>query len=249
MVKDDLLPDALALEQCMTEYATGYKIEEKYYLTLRAKLVGQPIIQGLIPDFIVACRSLLQFWDFIKAKYSTYKERRSFIREQFVPLLLYLESGDRAGHREIVTKSLLNFDHNHVNEMWAKAQDRRVDDPEGAITAARSLMETVCKHILSERGVVYEEGGSLPKLYKVTAQALQLSPESHHEDIFKQILSGCHTAVHGFASLRNQYGDAHGQALGAKKPSRRHAEFAVNLAGIFASFLIQTHQETKLRVE
>lgn len=248
MVKDNLLPDALALEQCMTEYATGYKIEEKNYVSLRAKLVGQPIIQGLIPDFVVACRSLLQFWDFITAKYSTYKERRSFIRQQFGPLLLYLESGDRAGHQQLVTRSLLNFDHNHVNDMWSKALDRRIDDPEGAITAARSLIETVCKHILSERSIVYEDDGSLQKLYKVTAHELHLSPDSHREDIFKQILGGCNTAVHGFASLRNHFGDAHGQALGAVKPSKRHAELAVNLAGTFASFLIQTHQETKMRV-
>ncbi|HEY9805402.1 MAG TPA: abortive infection family protein [Candidatus Obscuribacterales bacterium] len=246
-MKDSLLADALALEQCMTEYATGYRIEEKYYLALRAKLVGQPIVQGLIPDFVVACRSLLQFWDFIKEKYSSYKERRSFIREQFGPLLLYLESGDRAGHQQLVTKSLLVFDHNHVNDMWAKALDRRVEDPEGAITAARSLMETVCKHILSERGVAYEDEGSLPKLYKATAQILHLSPDDHREDIFKQILSGCNSTVHGFASLRNHYSDAHGQALGAVKPSKRHAELAVNLAGTFASFLIQTHQETKMK--
>lgn len=44
-----------------------------------------------------------------------------------------------------------------------------MDDPEGAITAARTLLETVCKHILDERGVDYEADADLP--------ALRASPE------------------------------------------------------------------------
>ena len=39
----------------------------------------------------------------------------------------------------------------------------RQDDPEGAITAARTLLETVCKHILDETEVDYSKD-DLPTL-------------------------------------------------------------------------------------
>jgi hypothetical protein len=45
-----------------------------------------------------------------------------------------------------------SIDIRSVSEMWHKALDRRTDDPDGAITAARTLLETVCKHILDELG-------------------------------------------------------------------------------------------------
>lgn len=38
----------------------------------------------------------------------------------------------------------------YVNRTWSKAQERITSDPSGAITSARSLLESVCKHILEE---------------------------------------------------------------------------------------------------
>jgi len=49
--------------------------------------------------------------------------------------------------------------------------ERRATDPEGAITAARTLLETVCKHILDEKGEPYEDGIPLPKLYNTAVAA------------------------------------------------------------------------------
>ena len=48
-----------------------------------------------------------------------------------------------------------------VAETWDKARARRQDDPEGAITAARSLLESVCKHILDELGILRIFGTAL----------------------------------------------------------------------------------------
>ncbi|MGC9949723.1 MAG: hypothetical protein ABSF64_25425 [Bryobacteraceae bacterium] len=42
------------------------------------------------------------------------------------------------------------IDSQSIGELWRKALDRRHEDPEGAITAARTLLESVCKHILDE---------------------------------------------------------------------------------------------------
>jgi len=51
---------------------------------------------------------------------------------------------------EFISEMLAHFDPQHVHQIWVAALQRRADDPEGAITLARTLLETVCKHILDE---------------------------------------------------------------------------------------------------
>ena len=135
---------------------------------------------------------------------------------------------------------LISIDSVHVQEAWTKAVERRSNDPEGAITAARTLIETVCKFILDETGEPYDINDDLPDLYKKVAQQLNLSPSQHEEQIFKQILGGVNSVVTGLGSLRNKLGDAHGKGKVGIKPSPRHAQLAVNLAGSVATFLIET---------
>jgi hypothetical protein len=62
----------------------------------------------------------------------------------------------------------------------------------GGVTAARTLLETVCKHILYNRGIEYDGNKiELHELYKLTAAELTLAPSQHTQEIFKQILGGC----------------------------------------------------------
>ena len=118
--------------------------------------------------------------------------------------------------------------------------DRKDSDSEGAITASRTLIESVCKAILDEQGIKYDDGDDLPSLYKQTSQSLNLSPSQHTEQIFKQILTGCISTITGLGALRNKVSDAHGKGKVYSKPSPRHAESMVNLSGALSSFLIQT---------
>lgn len=105
---------------------------------------------------------------------------------------------------------------------------------------ARTLLESVCKHILDEMKVAYEDNADLPTLYRHTAHALNLAPSQHTEQVFKQILGGCTAVVEGLGSLRNRLSDSHGKGKGGAKPAPRHAELAVNLAGAVATFLLAT---------
>ena len=85
----------------------------------------------------------------------------------------------------------------------------------------------------------------MSELYKLTAKELNLAPEQHSENIFKQILGGCSGIVNGLGSLRNKLGDAHGQGRNPVKPQARHAELAVNLAGTMALFLVSIYEANK----
>lgn len=75
---------------------------------------------------------------------------------------------------------LVRFDAENIIDAWAKALNRRSTDPDGAITAARTLLESVCKHILDEAGVQYDDKADLPKLYRSMAEHLELAPGSAH---------------------------------------------------------------------
>src|SRR5690606_23360236 len=100
----------------------------------------------------------------------------------------------------------------YIHSEWEKALARKRDDPEGAITSSRSLIEGTLKYILEQSDVAYDEKAELPKLYKQTAEVLNLAPSQHTEAIFKQILGGCQSVVEGMGALRNKLGDAHGKS-------------------------------------
>lgn len=123
---------------------------------------------------------------------------------------------------------------------WQKAYDRLPSDPDGAITAAKTLMEAACKHALDETGVSYGKADDLPKLYGLAAQRLGISPGAQADDLFRAVFGAAHTVVGRLGELRNNVGDAHGKGRGALSASRAQAELAVNLAGSVASFLIDT---------
>lgn len=234
-----------ALQSNLVSHATDGTADPAEYLELRRTLLEDPIVGLLLPGFVRKCRSLDQFWEFIKRKFGTYAARREFIWEEFQPVLDYLEGVGQSPSDRAVAATLESFDRDGVLAVWRKAVDRRSNDPEGAITAARSLLETVCKHILDDAGIEYERDCDLPKLYRLTAKQLKLAPSQHTEAIFRQILGGCQSVVEGLASARNRLSDSHGQGKRPVRPAPRHAELAVNLAGSMAVFLIATWTATR----
>lgn len=236
----ELLDQTEAFQRLLIAQATGGSEDEAEFIRLRQMLLSNPALDALIPRFVRTSRSLAQFWQFIKFKYPTYAERRQFIWDEFRPLLEVLERGPLSPADQLVTEKLEKFDASHVQAAWSKALERRASDPEGAITSARTLIESVCKHILDSSGITYDDAADLPKLYKLTAETLNLAPSQHTEAVFKQILGGCTAVVEGLGSLRNRLSDAHGKGKVASRPAPRHAELAVNLSGALATYLLAT---------
>lgn len=227
------------LQNLLIARATGQAAEDRDYKIIRQNLLVSKDAAELLPHFVRICRDLPQFWSFIKRERGTYDERRELIWSAFTPLVEHLEGKTVRPSDAPISDGLKSFDADGVHAVWTKALDRRESDPEGAITAARTLLETVCKHVLDEAGVTYEKGRTdLPDLYKLVAKELKLAPDQHTQDIFKQILGGVTSVVHGLGAMRNRLGDAHGQGKHPVRPSPRHAQLAVNLAGTAALFVI-----------
>lgn len=140
-----------------------------------------------------------------------------------------------------ISETLECFAESSVNALWQKALSRKKSDPEGAITLARSLLESVCKNILDRQNIQYDpDKMKLAELYKKTTDMLNLSPSQHTEKVFKQILGSCAAGVGGLGEIRNKLGDAHGKGKVNVRPQERHAELAVNLAGSMALYLVET---------
>jgi hypothetical protein len=240
----DQVERALALQELLVSHATGGSATDGDYQELRREFIAQADTAPLVPQFVRTCRTLETFWGWIKGQSPKWEPRRVLIRQAFVSLLDYLEGKSRGPADLGISAVLGSFDEEGVHRAWSKALDRRSDDPGGAITAARTLLETVCKSILDTKGgKAYRENDDLPRLYFRTAEYLNLAPSQHTEETFKAILGSCQNVVNSLGTLRNKIGDAHGQGRKPIRPSERHAALAVNLAGAMATFLVQTHLE------
>lgn len=205
-----------------------------------------PILQALSNDFSDPEKAVVQPGEEI-LKYKSFRE----VVDQLLEWCRQYESWPAGQLRGwpvdgIASSHLDRVDAAYVREAWEKALERRSTDPEGAVTAARTLLETVCKYILDEDQVTYDNNADLPKLYRLTAQRLNLAPDAQSEKVLKRIPGGCQTVIEGLGSMRNQLSDAHGKGKAAVKPAPRHAELAVNLAGTIVSFLIQTWEARKM---
>ena len=230
------------MQDGLVAFSTGGTFDghDATYKSLRSKLLSRPDVAARLPVFIRRYRDLGQYWQFIKYEYSTYKERRDFLWDSFRSLLEYLENLDRTPSTQVIDDILEEFNADTVHAAWQKALDRRDSDPEGAITASRTLLESVCKHILEDANVKYDQKTDLPKLYGLCAETLKFAPSQHQEKVFKSILGNCQSIVNSLGTLRNKIGDAHGPGPKPVRPKTRHAELCVNLAGTMASFLIST---------
>jgi hypothetical protein len=238
---------ATILQNILIEHATGgtafsdgdYQILRKYFLKDSSKT--------LLPDFVKNNFNLKQFWNFIKPKFASYAERRTFIYNEFLRLLRSLEEHGSSPAVNNINEKLFNFDDKTVNHLWQKALERIQEDPENAISLARSLIESVCKNILDKKDIEYEHDNiELSDLYKKTAQSLNLHSSQHEEKIIKGILSSCSSIVQNLGNLRNTLGDSHGKSTTkGRKAAPRHAELTVNLAGSMSLFLIQTFENSE----
>ena len=245
----DDLPDSLQervtmMERILISAATGGSHQDPHYASLRRQFIASHEIKSLLPSFVRTYRSLDAFWPYIKNAAGSYAERRQIINEAFTPLMDHLEGVNHSPNDIGVSDTLQNFNAESVHAIWSKAIERRLSDPEGAITIARTLLETVCKYVLDELKIKYNDSADLPKLYTEVAKALSLAPSQHTEEAIKSILGGAMKLVNGIGTLRNRLSDSHGR--GARlpvRPTARHASLAVNTAGAVATFIVETFNE------
>jgi hypothetical protein len=134
---DPLYEYVLELQTIYIACSTGREADNARYQTLRNGLVAEERISRRLPAFVRACRDLPAFWSYIHPKFRSYAERRAFIRDEFQGLFDDLEHDMPAEERE-VTDILRRLTADTVREVWERAQARRAEDPDGAISLSRA---------------------------------------------------------------------------------------------------------------
>jgi hypothetical protein len=149
-------------------------------------------------------------------------------------------SGQPTPSDKALTDLLTRISSENIREKWEKALNRRVTDPSGAITAARSLLETTLKWIIEERGGKTTENNR--ELFSKTIAALGLSVK---EQPIEKTIEGLNSIIWGIGEMRNRLGDAHGATSSSIPPSVSEAGFCVNLAGAAALFLLEEFEASQ----
>lgn len=123
-------------------------------------------------------------------------------------------------------------------------------DPRLVIGTAKELVETTCRTILREHSAEADRAADVMELLKATLDRLELVagdvPEAKKgADTIRITLRTLTTTVKSIAELRNAYGSGHGPDGRAKGLGSRHARLSLNAAAAVATFLFETHLETK----
>jgi hypothetical protein len=81
------------LRGMLNERARNGSPSEHEYAKLRGELIAIPEIRDALPNIVLKYRTIEEFWQFIKLKYKTWRERTDFLQQEFEPILSWLEGG------------------------------------------------------------------------------------------------------------------------------------------------------------
>jgi len=130
-----------------------------------------------------------------------------------------------------------------IRRQWMTAASRLPATPAAAITAARTLLESTCRTILTELGEASDSSGDLGRLYKQLRTKLGIDPTQGATQSIHQMINGLTQCVDGIAGLSNIAGDRHGLAGGAKINDLAFASLCVHAAGTTSLFLARVYRD------
>lgn len=121
--------------------------------------------------------------------------------------------------------------------------------PDFAFDLSKTLVESVCKTVLADRGQPADPNWDAPKLLKETTNRLALLPRNHPDpakarDSVEKTIRGLLQTIQGLCELRNGYGMAsHGRDGFSARLDLRQATLAAQAADTIVSFLYRLHRD------
>ncbi len=150
------------------------------------------------------------------------------------------------GARDAMAGGLL-----HIEEQVKGIERAVTENPGLAFDLAKTLIESTCKTILSDRAISFASDDDLPKLFKTATTHLPFLPASASQEVearrsLIQTLNGLHTAVQGVCELRNTYGFAsHGTERPQPLMDNVQALLVAQAADAIIGFLYRVHQQDR----
>lgn len=139
----------------------------------------------------------------------------------------------------------------HIEEQIKGIERAVVENPGLAFDLAKTLIESACLTILTERSVAFDVADDLPKLFRTTTNTLPFLPEpaSGEAEIRRslvQTLNGLHTAVQGVCELRNACGFASHGAEGPRPALETvQALLVAETSDAIVGFLHRVHRQDR----
>lgn len=169
------------------------------------------------------------------------------VEDRFFELVVTIEAGFAPPMLGSLSGVAETLDFDTVTRDLDRALASANEDPEDAVTAACSTVESVCRSILIELNECLPDKKDIKGLFSAVRKPLGLSPDRTDldpliADDVRKILSGFATAIEGIGALRTHGGDAHGRERGYTRIDQRIANLAIHAASTVALFLIQTWQ-------
>lgn len=117
-----------------------------------------------------------------------------------------------------------------------------------AFDLSKTLIESVCKTVLRDRGQPVPDEDDLPKLFGMTLEQLRVLPDAHTADketgrSIRKTTGALHSVVQGVCELRNRQGFAsHGKVAESQPLESVQAELVARAADAVVSFLFKVHR-------
>jgi hypothetical protein len=139
----------------------------------------------------------------------------------------------------------------HIEQQVHALELAVADNPGLAFDLAKTLVESVCRAVLGERLIAFDEVDDLPKLFKTASNHLPFLPVSASDAAetrksLAQTLNGLSTAIQGICELRNQCGFASHGSGGPRPPMESvQALLAAEAADAIVGFLHRVHRQDR----
>jgi hypothetical protein len=140
---------------------------------------------------------------------------------------------------------LKNRDLGALEKEVERALANVVSDPEAGVTAACSMIESLCKIYIHDESLPTPSKETIKDLWRTVAAHLGFDPSAVEDDDVKRVLSGMSSVVDGIGSFRTHAGSAHGRGRGAYRVEPRHARLAIHSAHTLCTFVIETWDKRK----
>lgn len=125
-------------------------------------------------------------------------------------------------------------------------EKNRESNPNASLDGAKSILESISKTILEDKGIVHAPNSEIKFLVKKAFEALPIFSKISAKDLSsaKSILGSFENISRVIGEFRNSHGFfSHGQDLQSEKFDRYLVELAISSSDLLASFLIICHAE------
>lgn len=124
-------------------------------------------------------------------------------------------------------------------EDWVTCYSRLRNNPAACITSSRTMIETILRTIISERGEAPDKSGELGRLVKQAQGVLGFNRPNRQPE--HQLMQGLSSVINGICSISNSAGDRHGLIGGDSIDDPYYAQLCMNAAGTLGLAFIEMH--------